>query len=84
MSHMNNLPGGRKPYAPEDCLRVPVEAKAESIKASENDSTRKGQEALELEPQQAKEKLRTPCPEEYASHAVYLTFMWFLPYAHPV
>ena len=82
LSPMNNLPGERKPYASENCVLVQVEPKAKkhSKTASEENSKRKGQEALEQEPQ-VRQKLRTLCPEEYTSHASFLTFMWFLPYA---
>lgn len=79
-SPLNNLPGGRKPYPPERCILVTV---APAVKRHKSKKSNDGTSAIDVAASEAvpsKQKLRTPCPEEYVSHASYLTYMWFLPY----
>ena len=80
-SPLRNLPGGRKPYPPERCILVTV--RTEDKKPRKSKKSQEAANAIEVPDMEPvappKQKLRVPCPEEYVSHASYLTFMWFLP-----
>ena len=65
---LNCLPGGLQPFPPERCVEVPVK---------ESEST---DEKKEEKPASTKPAIRTPCPEESASHNSYLSYFWFFPY----
>ena len=96
LSPLNNLPGGRKPYAAERCQVVTVTTPADVKKSGccsrkRNDSNRAAAYkdsnpvvgALNEPPLAGPKettKIRAPCPEEFVSHASYLTYMWLLPY----
>ena len=79
-SPLRNLPGGRKPYPPERCMLVTLRPEVKKSKKSKKSLEAANALESDMEPVALpKQKLRVPCPEEYVSHASYLTFAWFLP-----
>lgn len=87
-SPLNNLPGGRKPYPPERCqlvtVSMPMGADGNKCSGSGKKEDRDhptpykdfNSPALANPNELTKTKLRTPCPEEFASHASYLSYMY--------
>ena len=95
LSPLNHLPGDRKPYPPERCqivtVATPDRTNAKKCSSQREDCKPQAQykdsavgapdePMLTSSNERRKTKVRAPCPEEFVSHASYLTYMWLLPY----